>query len=231
MPTKTELEDQVLALTAELEEAKLEAANAKDAYQTAVAEHEEALLALEADHDVELAHLAANCAAEIAKKAAAATPASEPLGSIHLDTGVLILGDATLFDQKWKRPQDTRSAYVVDIEGPHAERLAHRQKHLKCEALCDGKWRIHVPTGHIGAANLRDQAEKLISQQGWDDKVTYAPIQGFTQRAIDGARAHGAGLVQHEGQSAYLGVQAAQALVSVVRDAAGNAAEIHIKVK
>ncbi len=227
-------------------ELEAQQATAVESYTTAVAEHAEDIEGLKADHvtaqEAQAAEHAKAIEAQAADHAAErqswqeafdtkpSAPVTERIGSLQISTGIFIIGDCAVFDQKWKKPQNTRSAYVVDIKGPHAEQLAHRQKNLTTEQLCDGTWRIHVPDGQRGGLNLGNGARKLIAQNEWPDTVSVEPSQGFTQRAIDASRADGCGLVAVEQAVAYAAIVATKAEVHVVKDDAGNATAVHLIV-
>jgi hypothetical protein len=128
--------------------------------------------------------------------APAPAPATKLLGTLDAKSGVFALIDAQNLDEQWVTQTAARDGYVIDVEGPHAEYLMHRDagsfKPRQLTATC---WRA-VASDSLQANALAAQIERHVQTQGWTDQVTSSSSGASKTKAIDAARAGcGAGLV------------------------------------
>ena len=154
-------------------------------------------------------------------------------GPIYPKRGLLILGDAQIFDEAWVRPEQAQSSYVVDFTGQGSEYFAKRfAGSYPSKELADGTWRLVVPDTNV-AQIIGDEARVHASREGWaSSKIVVEPLNCSRMRALDAVRAEGFGMIG-AGRDAYAALDMAKymhAELWIVKDLAGRVTELRIKL-
>jgi hypothetical protein len=172
--------------------------------------------ALEAEHEALLA-------------APPASPAftEEPLGSVRAN-GLLVLAGADMVDTRWRKPQEARSAYAVDIVGPKAEFLARRTRQPYAQ-LADGTWRVTIPDQRQ-ASTIIGGIKSYTSKNPDGTTASASPLASTSLQALDSCRGSNYGLVTIDGQQAMAALRGSDAMrVSVVKNGNGDFLGLLIK--
>lgn len=158
------------------------------------------------------------------------------LGHLAALEGVVCIGDANAFNEKWMhRHAGNTSNWALDIWGERAQYLADRcaqnahvtSRHLEDKAIEGGVWRVQC-TNSQQANVLADQIKRTINTEEIKAQFEIYPIAATTIRAKDAARAEGAGFLTAEQIASVVVPRRKTCKVTAEMDPEGNVVGMHL---
>ena len=165
-----------------------------------------------------------------APRARANKPTETLIGTLDSKSGVVCIGDASVYNEGWITRTTASSKWAVDYSGAHADYLASRAGSYALDrvTLADGTVRVLVPHAQA-AAIVHEQAKSLVQRERWDDKVITHPVSMSMHRAIDACREKGVGVV-NAGAFSFGATQLGERVQLVeLRDKDGQLLELRIR--
>lgn len=161
------------------------------------------------------------------------------IGFFKSKSGVLVIADTYIPEERWQRSSQCGSSWVVDFEPKNktdkakkdAEYLAHLEKSYDVIQLPDGAWRALVPD-QVSASIVADQATRAITRDGREVDITCAPKRASKTVAKDATRESGVGMTGARGERMVALALRPGKMVEFFekRDSQGDILEVIIKV-
>jgi len=163
----------------------------------------------------------------IAAAAAKSDLTEVPYGSVRAN-GLLVLAGADMVDTRWRKPQEARSGYAVDIVGPKAEFLARRARQPYAK-LPDGTWRVSVPDQRQ-AFTIMGGIKAYLAKHADGTRASAAPLAATSLQALDSCRAANHGIVTIDGHPQMAALRGSDMMaLSVMNDANGRMVGLLVK--